>query len=183
MKNTTYTKSVKKGNTQQKKEKELEKQIQQLALTIDRVEDEKQEIVNQLKKALADYHNLEANTQKRLNLMYFQSKKSLAERLIPVVDDLSMALKSKEGMDLDEKAVLWADGVIAILHNLEKSLEEIGLKKFVPTKGTNFDPSIHEALSVIEGEIPGVVYDVIQPGYILDEKVIRPSRVVVTKSK
>jgi molecular chaperone GrpE (heat shock protein) len=95
MKNTKNTISVKKENTVQKIE-ELESKIQELALTIDRVEDEKLEILNQLKRALADYQNLESNTQKRLNLMYLQSRKSLAEKLIPIVDDLTMAVKSKE---------------------------------------------------------------------------------------
>jgi molecular chaperone GrpE len=183
MKNIKNTKSVQRGNTEQKRIKDLEKEIQKLALTIDKVEDEKLEIINQLKKALADYHNLEAHTQKRLNLLYLQSRKGLAEKFIPIVDNLTMALKSKETMNLDKKVESWAMGVVAILENLEKSLMEIGLKKFIPEKGTDFNPSIHEALSTIEGEVSGLIYDVIQPGYILDDTVIRPSRVVVTKSK
>jgi molecular chaperone GrpE (heat shock protein) len=72
-------------------------------------------------------------------------------------------------------------GVVEMLNNLEKSLMDIGLKKYIPEKGSKFDPTVHEALSVIQGEIPGVIFDVIQPGYILDKTVIRPSRVVVTK--
>jgi len=182
MKNIKNTNSVTQKDTV-KKIDELEKKIEELALSIDKVEDEKLEIINQLKRALSDYHNLEANTQKRLSLLYMQSRKSIAEKLIPVVDDLTMAIKSKEEIQFDEKSNSWANGVIGILNNLEKSMEEIGLKKYIPEKGTNFDPSVHEALSVIDGDIPNVVYDVIQPGYILDDTVIRPSRVVVTKSK
>ncbi len=182
MKNINNTKGVTKEKTV-KKEVELEKKIQELALLIDTVEDEKLTIINQLKKALADYHNLEANTQKRLNLLYLQSRKSLVEKLIPVVDDLTMAIKSKESITFDEKSLSWANGVIGILSNLEKGLEDIGLKKFVPQKGTKFDTSVHEALSVVDGDTPGVIFDVIQPGYVLDDTVIRPSRVVVTKSK
>lgn len=177
-KNTTT--GVKKENTEQRIE-ELESKIQELALTIDKVEDEKLEVLNQLKRALADYQNLEANTQKRLNLMYLQSRKSLAEKLIGFVDDLTMAIKSKEEIKFGKQGDAWAMGVVEILNNLEKSLMDIGLKKYIPEKGSKFDPAIHEALSVIQGEVPGVIFDVIQPGYILDETVIRPSRVVVTK--
>ncbi len=181
---TKDTNSVTKKNMQKKsRQDELESKIQQLALTIDKVEDEKLVIMNQLKKALSDYHNLESNSNKRVSLLYMQSRKGLAEKLIPIVDDLTMAIKSKEEISFDEKTLAWSNGVMGILNNLEKSLEEIGLKKFVPQKSTKFDPSIHEALSVIEGEIPGVIFDVIQPGYVLDNNVIRPSRVVVTKSK
>lgn len=182
MKKKNNTGSVPEGNTS-KKEKDFEIRIQELVLSIDKVEDEKLEVINQLKRALADYHNLEANTQKRLSLLYMQSRKSLSEKLIPIVDDLIMALKSKEEIEFDERTLSWADGIVAILSNLEKSLEEIGLRKYIPEKGSKFEPSLHEAVSVIEGDIPGVIYDVIQPGYILDDTVIRPSRVVVTKNK
>ena len=183
MENIKNTKSVTEKKTETKEIEQLRNSIEELALNIDKVEDEKLEIVNQLKRALADYHNLEANTQKRLTLLYMQSRKSLAEKLIPIVDDLTMAVKSREDIKFDEQTKSWANGVVEILSNLEKSLEEIGLRKFVPEKNSKFDPSNHEALSVIEGEIPGVIYDVIQPGYILDDTVIRPSRVVVTKNK
>ncbi|MDY0097103.1 MAG: nucleotide exchange factor GrpE [Candidatus Dojkabacteria bacterium] len=183
MKNIKNTKSVTEKKTETKEIEELKSSIEELALTIDKVEDEKLEIVNQLKRALADYQNLEANTQKRLTLLYMQSRKGLAEKLIPIVDDLTMAVRSKEEIKFDQQSESWANGVVEILSNLEKSLEEIGLKKYLPEKGSKFEPNIHEALSVIEGEVPGVIYDVIQPGYILDDTVIRPSRVVVTKSK
>lgn len=179
MKNIKNTKSVPRKETQ--KFKELEEKIEELALTIDKVEDEKLQIVNNLKRALADYQNLEANTQKRLGLLYLQSRKSLAEKLIPVVDDMSMAIKTKQEIQFDEQSLSWANGVVEILRNLEKGIEIIGLKKFIPEKGSKFDPSIHEALSVIDGENPGTIYEVIQPGYTLDDTVIRPSRVVVIK--
>jgi len=187
MKNTKDTNSVEKLKSQEIQQLEqeiakLESDIQELALSIDRVEDEKLEITNQFKRALADYRNLEANTQKRLNMMYLQSRKTLAEKLIPIVDDMTMAIKAKEGIQFDEQSRSWADGVTGLLNNLERSLQEIGLKKFVPEVNSKFDPSLHEALTVIDGDVPGVIYDVIQPGYILDDVVIRPSRVVVTKN-
>lgn len=176
MKQNKNTQGVTKENTQK-----IEEQIQKLVEAIDKVEDEKLLVTNQLKKALADYHNLEANTNKRLALLYLQSRRKLSEKLIPVLDDLTMAINSKEGLDFNEKTLAWSDGVINILQNLEKSMEEIGLKKFIPQKGTKFDPLFHEALSVVNGETPGIIFDVIQPGYILEDTVIRPSRVVVIK--
>ena len=182
MKNIKNTNSVTERSTV-KKTDELEKRIEELVLSIDKVEDEKLVITNQLKRALSDYHNLEVNTQKRLSLLYMQSRKSISEKLIPIVDDLTMAIKSKEEIQFDEKSNSWANGVIGILNNLEKSMEEIGLKKYIPEKGTAFDSSLHEVLSVVDGGKPGTIYDVIQPGYTLDDTVIRPSRVVVTKSK
>jgi molecular chaperone GrpE len=185
MKDEKNTKGVKKSSTVKKEEskkiEELREMVQDLALTVDRVEDEKQVVTNQLKKALADYHNLEANTQKRLNILYKNSRKELALQLIPVVDDLTMAIKSRETLEFNEQTKSWANGIVEILNNIEKALEGIGLEKYIPEKNSKFDPDIHEALSVVQGEEGGLIYDVIQPGYILDDTVIRPSRVVVTK--
>lgn len=169
--------SVKKQNVQ----KEIEQKITELAQKIDQVEDEKLELTNQLKRALADYQNLETHTQKRLSLMYMQSRKSLAEKLIPVVDDLTVALKAKQEIQFEGQQKSWTDGVEALLNNFEKSLNEIGLKKYIPEKNSTFDVNQHEAITTIPGEEDGLIYDVIQPGYILDDTVIRPSRVVVTK--
>ena len=159
----------------------LEMAIKELVVNIDTVEDEKLEIINQLKRALADYHNLESSIQKRLSLLYFQSRKSLAEKLIPVIDDMSMAVKSKEEIIFNTESVSWADGVVELLGNLEKGLEEIGLKKYIPEIGSVFNPEMHEALTVVPGEKSNTIYEVIQPGYILDDTVIRASRVIVIK--
>ena len=175
-----------KGNEIKQLEEEIARlgnDIKELALTIDKVEDEKLEVLNQLKRALADYQNLETNMQKRLNLLYLQSRKSLAEKLIPIVDDMSIAVKAKKEVKFDEQSISWANGVTELLSKLERTLEEIGLKKFVPENGTIFDSFLHEALTVVESDRSGLIYDVIQPGYILDDVVIRPSRVVVTKIK
>ncbi len=169
--------------TEKKEIERLRNEIKELASSIDELEDEKLNISNQLKRALADYQNLEINTQKRLDIKYMQARKSLAEKLIPLVDDITMALKAREGIEFNEKGLSWAEGVEGIFSNLEKSLDEIGVKKYVPQKESAFDPSLHEALAVVDGKESNTIFDVIQPGYILDDTVIRPARVVVTKSK
>lgn len=169
--------------TEKKEIERLRNEIKELASSIDELEDEKLNISNQLKRALADYQNLEINTQKRLDIKYMQARKSLAEKLIPLVDDITMALKAREGIEFSEKGQSWAEGLEGIFSNLEKSLDEIGVKKYVPKKESVFDPSLHEALAVVDGKESNMIFDVIQPGYILDDTVIRPARVVVTKSK
>jgi molecular chaperone GrpE len=160
---------------------ELKEQIQELALTIDRVEDEKLEITNQLKRALADYQNLEKGVDKLIQTRFTQTKKKLAENIIPVIDSLTMAIQTKEDLKIDEKTKAWIEGITQTIDNLEKVFVDIGLNKFVPEKGSIFDPNIHEALTTIEQGEKGCIFDVIQPGYILDNSVIKPARVVVSK--
>jgi molecular chaperone GrpE len=161
--------------------KKLEKKVGELALIIDKVEDEKLQVENQLKKALADYHNLVKNSEKRDQLRFFQVKKNLSEEIIPTLDSIMMAKETSKDMKFDEKNKAWFRGVLAILESINKNFEDIGLVKYVPQKGELFNNEMHEAVAMVQEGEKGKIYDVIQPGYTLDETVIRPARVVVSK--
>jgi molecular chaperone GrpE len=169
-----------KKNKNTKKE-ELKLQIQELAETIDALEDEKLEITNQLKHALADYQNLEKNTEKLTKLRFLQTKKNLAEDIIPVIDALTIALKTREELELEDKTQAWIDGICASIEELEEVLTDMGLIKFLPKKGDKFDPDIHEAVTTVKEGKKGHIFDVLQPGYRLDNVLVRPARVVVSK--
>ena len=162
--------------------KEVEnKRIQELALAIDKLEDEKLVIKEQMLRALADYQNLVKNSEKRNEIRYFQLKKSLSESVIPSLDALNLAIKASKQLKLDEQTRSWLDGILATIQTLEKSFSEVGIKQYLPTKGDKFDPAIHEAVAIVEDGKSGEIYDLVQPGYILDNTVIKPARVVVSK--
>lgn len=159
----------------------LEKKVQELALTIDKVEDEKLVIENQLKRALADYHNLLANNEKRQQMSFFQMKKSLAEELMPSLDAMKLAIDSSKNLSPDQEEKAWLEGITATFESISRALEGIGLKTYLPQVGDMFDASIHEALATVEGKGSGKITEVIQPGYILDDTVIRDAKVIVSK--
>lgn len=160
---------------------DLEKKILELAEVVDRVEDEKLEIENQLKKALADYHNLLKNIEKREEMRVFSAKKSLCENIIPTLDSVMLAIESGKELKLDENSSSWMEGIVALLESLKKGVEGIGLKQYVPAKGDVFDNNIHEAVATVPDGNSGEIFDIIQPGYVLNDIVIRPARVVVSK--
>ena len=85
------------------------------------------------------------------------------------------------GQWMSDQAQAWMSGTDSLFSSLNKSLEEFGLKQYIPEKGEKFDPNIHEAVTTIEQGNSGEIYDLIQPGYILDSTVIRPARVVLSK--
>lgn len=163
------------------KDKNQNKKIRELALIIDKLEDEKLVIQEQLLRALADYDNLVKNSEKRNELRYFQLRKSLTESIIPSLDALNLAVKASKDLRLDNKTKSWLDGIVATIQTLEKSFFEIGVKQLLPVKGEKFNPTIHEALATVETGKSGEIYDLVQPGYILDNTVIKPARVVVSK--
>ena len=160
---------------------ELEKKISKLALDIDKVEDEKLVIKEQLMRALADYHNLVKDSDKRNEIRYFQLRRGLSQNILPHMDSLSLAIESSKNLKMTEEIKAWLNGIEAISSSIKKVFEDIGLKQYVPNKGDKFDPTKHEALSVVDKGNSGEIYDLIQPGYILDNTVIRPARVVVSK--
>ena len=90
-------------------------------------------------------------------------------------------MDASKDLNLDEKGKSWLTGIAAIFQSLSRSFEDFGLKQYLPEKGTKFDPNIHEAVAMVGEGTSGEIYGLAQPGYILDNTVIRPARVVVSK--
>jgi molecular chaperone GrpE len=104
-----------------------------------------------------------------------RAKANLVRELLPVVDNLERALATAN----PEEDHL-AEGVRLVHAELIATLERNGVKAFDPA-GEPFDPTVHEALSMREGENgAGLVLDVVEKGYKLGDNVIRPARVVVS---
>jgi molecular chaperone GrpE len=119
---------------------------------------------NYRKRALRDQERLVAHAHERL-----------VRELLPVLDDLERALEAAER---HEEAQL-VDGVKLVQKSLRAALAKEGLTE-IDTDGP-FDPHVHEALLTqpAEGAEPGSVLGVVQRGYRLGDKVVRPARVIV----
>ena len=119
---------------------------------------------NYRKRALRDQERLVAHAHERL-----------VRELLPILDDLERALEAAER---HEEAQL-VDGVELVQKSLRAALAKEGLTE-IETSG-QFDPHVHEALLTqpAEGAEPGSVVDVVQRGYRLGDRVVRPARVIV----
>jgi molecular chaperone GrpE len=104
-----------------------------------------------------------------------RAKANLVRELLPIVDNLERALATAN----PEEDHL-AEGVRLVHVELINTLERNGIKAFDPA-GEAFDPTVHEAISMREGDNgSGIVLDVVEKGYRLGDNVIRPARVVVS---
>jgi molecular chaperone GrpE len=162
----------------------LEDELKQLAGTIDTVEDEKLEVTNQLKKALADYQNLERSINSRIETRVSHLKKGMADSIIEVLDDLKFAEEAKKTLSLSENEESWADGMVASVRKINKALDVLGITEIEVEVGGEFNANKHEAMAVVdaeEGDVAGAIKQVVQTGYEFGELVIRPARVLVTK--
>ena len=129
---------------------------------------------DQLKRVAADFDNYRKRaTRERAELTALANER-LVKELIPILDDLERALVAAAE---HEEATL-EEGVRLVHRSLAHLLEREGLKE-IDTEG-QFDPHVHEALLSQPSERDeGSVIDVIQKGYRLGDRVVRPARVVV----
>jgi len=120
------------------------------------------------------------NVRKRASRDVEQARKFGAERLagdmLPVLDSLERGLEA--GASASAESLL--EGKKATLRLMKAALERAGVSELAPS-GEAFDPQVHEALSIrpMPGVEPGAVVEVVQKGYQLNGRLLRPARVVV----
>jgi molecular chaperone GrpE len=102
-------------------------------------------------------------------------------RYLDIADDLARALKSKNRPTEGEPAV-WADGIDLIHRKMIGAFEADGVK-MIDANSNFFDPNLHEAISNEDSpdHESGQIIEIVQPGYTLGERVIRPARVRVAR--
>lgn len=140
------------------------------------------ETENLLKKALADYQNLEKNLDKRISMKDFQMRKYIVEKFMPVLDGIYMSEKSAQDLNITPEIKAWFNGVENILGGIENIFREIGVEEIKVNKGDVFDPNRHEVLATVKDGEDGKIFDILQPGFEMDGEIIRPARVVVSKN-
>ena len=127
-------------------------------------------------RAKADFINYKKEEMKKLEDLARYGNEDLIKDLISVMDNFDLALRTLEKAGPVEK------GIYIIRTQIEDILKKRGLEKIEIKVGDEFDPAIAEALAEIVSEKPhGVVMEVIEQGYRLYEKVLRPARVIVSK--
>ncbi|HEY9584751.1 MAG TPA: nucleotide exchange factor GrpE [Candidatus Paceibacterota bacterium] len=134
-------------------------------------------------RAQADFVNYKKrDAVERQEFLKFAAEPVILDT-IHVMDSFDMAFQHKEHWEKADKS--WRDGVEKIYAQLKKSLEKHGVTIDDPV-GKDFDPSNHlavEMINVLKPEDDGKIVSVIQKGYLLNGKVIRPAKVKVGEHK
>ncbi|OGD87727.1 nucleotide exchange factor GrpE [Candidatus Curtissbacteria bacterium RIFCSPHIGHO2_01_FULL_41_11] len=127
----------------------------------------KKQLEDQLKRALADYHNLERRVEEERRLLSQLSSALLIEKFLPVLDNLENAQKHLNDQGLD-----------IVIKQFKDILSTEGVEE-IESEGTHFDPHFHEAVDTEEGPEKGKIVKVIRKGYKIGDKVLRAAQVVV----
>jgi molecular chaperone GrpE len=138
------------------------------------LEAERDEHLNDLKRVAAEFENYRKRVARDQESLVARAHERLVKELLPVLDDLERALAAAEE---HEEAKL-EEGVRLVHRELAAALQREGLAE-IDTDG-QFDPHVHEALlSQPSDAEEGSVIEVVQKGYTLGDRVVRPARVVV----
>jgi len=139
------------------------------------LEGERDEYLNDLKRLAADFENYRKRAARDQESLVARAHERLVKELLPVLDDLERALAAAEE---HEEAKL-EEGVRLVHRELAAALAREGLAE-IETNG-RFDPHVHEALlsQPSSEQEEGSVIEVVQKGYMLGDRVVRPARVVV----
>ena len=137
------------------------------------------------KRAQADYANLKRESELARSNFSKYANERLLESLLPGIEQYDMALHFIPDVSALDEATRkpldnWITGLKAVRSSWESAFQEIGLEK-VPTD-SNFDPSLHEAVAQEESELPSSkILRVMQEGWRLNGKLLRPARVIIAK--
>lgn len=132
-------------------------------------------------RSRAEFENLKRRFQRDKDDLSKFANEVLIKQLLPVIDNLEKGLAHAEGRDALDAL---KEGVSLTLKGLKDVLMKEGLEE-VKAEGAPFDPNYHEALMQKEDDSvpPGTVIQACQAGYILNDRLVRPALVVVSKGK
>ena len=143
------------------------------------LEQQVDDLKDQLLRAQAEVQNVRRVAGQEITKARLYGVEFLAREFLVVGDNLQKALES-----CNEKAEIDSikEGLELTLRSFEDSLETAGIVPLSPD-GESFDPERHEAISVVEDDKkePNTVIDVIERGFTIQNRILRPAKVVVTK--
>lgn len=160
---------------------ELHDQISTLSKALQEAQDKVADYWDRLLRKEADFQNLQKRSQEDIDKTRKFAIERFASEILQVLDSLEQGLHFAQNGKASTESLL--EGMKLTQSVLINALDKQGIQPINP-EGEVFDPTFHEAISVQEtNEVPGNrVLVVVQKGYMLNNRVLRPARVVVSKA-
>jgi len=163
-------------------EKEMREKVKQTAFTEEKIkelEEKNKELFAGWQRAEADFLNYKKGESERLSDFSLLVKENVFEGLLPVLDNFNLAEKA---IPEDKKADNNIKGLLLIKKQLDYFLCSIGVQE-IDVIGLPFNAENCEAIEEVETDCePGIVVEEVQKGYKLNDKIIRPAKVKISKN-
>ena len=155
----------------------VEEKLELVKAALETSEAKAAEYLDGWQRAKAEFTNYRKRQERERELARFETVGRVAKRYLPVVDDMERALKERPS---EGEGAAWSEGVELIYRKMVTALEADGVKP-IAAEGEMFDPNQHEAVAQTESDEheSGTVIEVLQTGYKLGERVLRPAVVRV----
>ncbi len=155
---------------------QLSAEVESLRKQLAEAESKASEYKDSWLRSQAEFQNYRKRQDRDNEMTYVSMKGDIVKKVLPVLDDLERALQNRSADDP------WASGIELVARKFQNILESEGVKK-IEALGTEFDPNFHEAIShePADSAQSGHVIGVVQNGYMLGERVIRPALVRVAQ--
>lgn len=167
-------KMVRKPSKRTEKKIQIKKQLEEKEKLLKEETKKVQEYIEHLQRLQAEFDNYRKRIEQEKQLIIKQANQELIQKFLTVLDSFELAFKQEEGTE-------FAKGMKLIFLEIYSTLEKEGLKK-IDCLGKKFDPSFHEVMLQEESEQEeGTIIEELQKGYMLNNKVIRFSKVKVSR--
>ncbi len=164
-----------------KKDKKLFKKDTKLLAEIEDLKKKNDELMNKFLYSQAEFANFKKRKEQETANMLKYSNMDIARELLPVVDNFERAIKLDDS-NLNDELSKFLDGFKMIYSHLVELLHKFEVEE-IDCLNKEFDPNFEQALMTVkaEGVEPGIVVEVLQKGYMLKDKMIRPALVKVSE--
>ena len=162
------------------KKKVAKKKAKNKNLEIEGYKEEIKQLKDTALRSHADLINFKRRTLDDIQSNKIKIKTGIFTKFITTLDDLKLTLNS---LPKDKQFKDWVTGMEIIIKNFEKGLNNEGLSEINPIKGDDFDPSIHESLSIEntnDSKLDGKISQTIKNGYSMENSIIRPAQVILS---
>ena len=154
----------------------LSAEVEALKKQVEETEAKVSEYKDSWMRSQAEFQNYRKRIERDHEMTRVNMKSDIVKKILPLLDDLERALQNRPA---DES---WANGIELIVRKFQSALDGEGVKR-IEAEGAEFDPNFHEAISHEPNDEveSGHVIAVVQNGYMLGERVIRPALVRVAQ--
>jgi len=147
---------------------------------LEKLEKEKNEFLAGWQRERADFLNYKKGQSEIFESIKNFTKEDLILKILPILDNIDMAIAHLPEALKEDK---WIEGVIKTREHFLKILSDEGVE-VIKSKGEKFNPEFHEAMEQVNSdEEEGIITEEIQKGYLMNGKVIKPAKVVVSAKK
>jgi molecular chaperone GrpE len=135
--------------------------------------------LSKLRYLMADFDNYRKQMQKQMDSKIEENRGQLFMKILKIYDDCLLALETLKNGQYDSTVV---GGIQGIMTNFESFMKDEGLVE-IETMDTPFDPNVHDAIGFVTNELApdNTIVEVVRKGYLLNNKVLRPSSVILSK--